>query len=128
VNLTLYTRCLPFLTSLYHIFYVNGVKIVPDSIYELSTPVALAHWIMGEGTWEGSGVVLSTDSYTIQDVVRLINVLIIRYGLDCTLRTHQGKPRIYIRSRSMPQLLSIVLPHMCPSMSYKLGCNILLKH
>jgi len=51
-----------------------------------------------------------------------MNVLMIRYRLDCTLRLHQGRyPRIYIRANSIPLLRSIVMPYMCSSMLYKLG-------
>jgi hypothetical protein len=34
---------------------------------------------------EPAGVVICTDSFTIQDVVSLANVLIIRYGLSCNI-------------------------------------------
>lgn len=38
------------------------------------TPEALAHLIMGDGTSDhGRGVVLCTDSYTLQDVIKLMN-------------------------------------------------------
>jgi len=42
-SLSLFTRALPCFTELYNIFYVNGVKVIPDNIYALLTPVALAH-------------------------------------------------------------------------------------
>jgi hypothetical protein len=47
-SIKLYTRCLPFLTELYHLFYVDGIKVIPDVgiMYDLLTPEALAHWIM----------------------------------------------------------------------------------
>ena len=76
---------------------------MPDSIYDLITPIALAHWIMCDGNWNNSGTVLCTDSFTIPDIVRLMNVLMIRYGLHCTIQyTSKGAPRIYIRARSIP--------------------------
>jgi hypothetical protein len=78
------------------IFYVNGVKVIPDNIYELLTPIALAHFIMGDGTRMGNGLILCTHNYSIQDVVRLMNVLMIKYRLICTLRMNKGKPTIYI--------------------------------
>ena len=60
-----------------------------------------------------NGLIICTDSYTAQDVVRLINVLIIRYKLECTLRFRNlTKLIVYIRERSMPLLLTIVRPHM----------------
>jgi LAGLIDADG DNA endonuclease family/Cytochrome b/b6/petB len=60
-----HTRSLPFLTELYNLFYVNGVKVIPDALimYYLLTPIALAHWIIGDGKWEGCGLILCTDSF-----------------------------------------------------------------
>jgi uncharacterized Zn-finger protein len=63
---------------------------------------------------------LCTDSFSNQDVARLINVLIIRYGLNCTMVGYNiGKPRIYIKANSMAQLRAIVGPYIHPSMYYK---------
>jgi hypothetical protein len=78
---------------------------------------------MGDGTREpGYGVILCTDSYTILDVVRLMNVLMIKYRLECTLQyTSKRQPIIYIRHCSMPFLRTIVIPHMHHSMLYKVG-------
>jgi hypothetical protein len=77
---------------------------------------------MGDGYASRHGLILCTDSYSLIDVVRLINVLIVKYNLECTLRHHTAtQPRIYIRQRSMPLLRNIVVPHMHPSMLYKLG-------
>lgn len=77
---------------------------------------------MGDGSAQRHGLIICTDSYSVEDIVRLINVLIIRYRLDCTLRYHTPtQPRIYIRQRSIPLLIDIVLPHIQPSMLYKLG-------
>ena len=51
-----------------------------------------------------------------------MNVLIIRYELDCTLRFHTPtQPRIHIKQRSMPKLRARVRPYFCESMMYKLG-------
>jgi hypothetical protein len=87
-------------------------------MYDLLTPIALAHMIIGDGKWDGSGLILCTDSFPIVDNVKLINILKDRYQLDCNLRSNN---RIYIRAASMPRLRSIVLPYMDTSMLYKLG-------
>jgi hypothetical protein len=106
--------------------YVMRVKVVPLDIFNLLTPVALAHWIMGDGTWHSYGLRLCTDSFSISDVVRLMNVLIIKFQLDCTLQMYRGKyPRIYIRATSMPLLRSIIKEHMDPSMLYKIGLELI---
>jgi hypothetical protein len=78
------------------------------------TPVALAHIIMGDGSVQRYGLIICTDCYSIEDTIRLINVLIIRYRLECTLRVHRTN------QTSMPSLLNIVSPYMHPSMLYKL--------
>jgi LAGLIDADG DNA endonuclease family len=121
-GLEFYTRALPCISELHSIFYFNGVKIIPLNIYELLTPVALAHLIMGDGSTRDYGLNICTDCFTITDVVRLMNVLIIRYGLNCTLqRKRDNQYRIYITSGSMPLLRSIVSPYMHSSMMYKIN-------
>jgi len=63
------------------------------------------------------GLVLCTDSYTIQEVIYLINVLILRYNLICTLRkANKDQYRIYISEKSMNNLREIVLPYMIETM------------
>jgi len=119
------TRSLPCLTELHSLFYPNGVKIIPYNIYELLTPIALAHMIMGDGSVQQHGLIICTNSYSIEDVVRLMNVLIIRYRLKCTLRLKKRQNNkieytIYISQSSMPSLLNIVSPFMHSSMLYKL--------
>jgi hypothetical protein len=124
VNLALYfrTRGLPCLNELRSLFYIDRVKIVPEDIYNLLTPVALAHLIMGDGSAKEYGLILCTDSYKLTDVVRLMNVLIIRYNLNCRLRFHTPtQPIIYISQHSMPVLRELVKPYMAESMLYKIG-------
>jgi len=123
-SVTFQTRSLPCFTELFKLFYdCNGRKILPpvDILYELLTPVALAHWIMGDGVAHPSGLVIATDSFSVQEVVLLINILYVRYGIESTIKYHrENAPRIYIRARSKHTLRTIVTPYLCPSMLYKL--------
>lgn len=75
---------------------------------------------MGDGSYH-SGLILSTDSFSIPDIVKLMNVLIIRYRVECTIHKYSGRPRIYIPSRFKNTIRSLVFPYMHPSMLYKLG-------
>jgi hypothetical protein len=122
---------MPCLTKLHSLFYPNGIKVIPHNIFEILTPVALAHLIMGDGEARTRGLVLCTNSYSIEDVFRLMNVLMIRYGLECKLLRQLLKKQnqfqypkngymIYIRERSMPLLQTIVEPFFHPSMMYKI--------
>jgi len=128
--LQFFTRSMPCLTELHSLFYPAGKKVIPSNIYDLLTPVALAHLIQGDGQTARHGLVLCTNSIFFlkkkkMDVVRLMNVLIIRYRLECNIREYRrsnGKLEfmIYIRQGSMPLLRTIVKPNMHPSMLYKI--------
>ena len=121
-ELVLHSRSMPCITELYDKFYVNKEKIIPNDIYNLLTPVALAHLILGDGSFQKHGLVICTDSYSIQYVVRLMNVLILPYELECRLRNHTSTiTRIYIRQKSMSKLKWIVEQDMHISMMYKIG-------
>jgi len=122
-NLGFFTRGLPCFTELHPLFYINNVKIIPEDIYNLLTPVALAHLIMGDGGFKSKGIYICTDSYTIQDTVRLMSVLIIRYDLKCTLHKASNEQgyRIYISRNSLYKVKKLVKSYFIPSMYYKLG-------
>jgi hypothetical protein len=77
---------------------------------------------MGDGSFTGKDLLLCTDSFTIKVVFLLINVLIIKFDINCAIQYNTKKyPRIYIRKESMFKLRKIVLPYMHESMLYKIG-------
>jgi len=80
--------------------------------------------IMGDGSVSRHGLIICTNSYSLEDIVKLMNVIMIRYRLDCTLHLKRQNKKIehmiYIRQSSMPLLLNIVSPFMHSSMLYKL--------
>lgn len=126
IGLEFFTRAMPCLTKLHSLFYPNGVKIIPNNIYELLTPIALAHLIMGDGSVARQGLILCTNSYSLEDIVRLMNVLMIRYSLECTIHIKRRPNQkiehlIYIKERSMPHLRTIVAPYYHSSMVYKIN-------
>ena len=44
------TKSLPCFTELHNLFYINGKIFIPINIYYLLNPIALGHWIMGDGS------------------------------------------------------------------------------
>jgi len=115
------TRNYPFLNELYEIFIDNGKKRVPINIFHELTPVALAHWIMCDGGYQHKGLILCTDSFTIEDVVVLMNVLLIKYNITSSLHKAAGHPRIYISRTEIYKLKNIVIEYIIPFSKYKLG-------
>ena len=76
---------------------------------------------MDDGGAHGSGLRLHTQSFTLKEVEILINALKQNFNLICTKQKNGDKYIIYINSKSINHLRSLVLPHICPSMLYKLG-------
>jgi len=118
------TRTYTVMNKLYDMFYVEGIKVVPQEIYHLLSPVALAHWIScdGAGIKQG-GLLLCTNGFTVPEVCKLMNVLMIRYGLNCTLQYYAGLPRIYIPAKDLGRLRLIVEPYMHQFSKYKLSAG-----
>jgi hypothetical protein len=51
------------------------------------------------------------EAYSIKDIVLLMNILMIRHRLSCSLhRLKQNKSHIYIKNKSMPLLLAGIRP------------------
>jgi len=96
--------------------------VIPSNIADLLSPSGLAYWVCDDGKYVHSGGLrLCTNSYSIQDVTRLMDVLVTRYGLICTIHKPQtGQHVIYISKNSMDKLRSLVKQHMVSSMLYKI--------
>ena len=119
------SRTLPCFTELFYLFYrfdisLNKyIKIVPRNLYDLLTWESLAHWIMCDGTYN-SGVRIQTESFTIEDVIFIINILKIKFNLDCSIHYQRNYPIIYIKSKSLKKNLHNIMPFMCEDMLYKI--------
>jgi len=114
------TRTYPCFTELYQMFYNKNIKIVPLNLYELLTYESLAYWIMGDGTKAHKGLVLQTQSFTVKEVVFIINILIYKFNLKCSIHMQRNQPTIYISSKSMTKIQPYIIPYICNSMRYKL--------
>jgi hypothetical protein len=79
---------------------------------------------MGDRESRDYGLRIFTDSYTIKEVITLMNVLSIRYNINCKLFMNKIptglKPRIIIPSSELNKLRQIVLPYFTPEMKYKI--------
>lgn len=115
------TRSLACITELYHLWYNGKQKIIPNNIYDLLTWESLAHWtyqksnikylyFSGTNRDKVYGLYIIVDAYKIKDIVLLMNVLMVRHRLSCTLQYKKNKPYIYIKNKSIPSLLRGVSP------------------
>lgn len=104
---------------------VNGknIKIVPNTIYNYLTPLALSIWIMDDGGKVGKGLKLATNSFSYKEVVYLSNILLDKYNIKSTIQKTgvENQYHLYIWAESMPILWNIVKDYIIPSMKYKFG-------
>lgn len=109
---------------LYDSFYKNGKKIVPLIIEDYFTPLTLAIFISDDGTWTKYGVRIASNNFTLKEVEYIQNILTHKFNLDCTIQkiSLNDKYSIYIKKNSINKLTTLILPHLHPSMHYKLGC------
>nr|YP_009574622.1 hypothetical protein 1835-42 [Orbilia dorsalia]QBF58423.1 hypothetical protein 1835-42 [Orbilia dorsalia] len=117
-GLSFTTRTLPCITKLYNLFYFEGKKIVPKNLYEILTWEALVHWICGDGTYN-SGITIQTQCFTIEELVFIINVLMIKFDLECSIHKQDNYSLLYIKSKSIKKNLHNMLPYIHNTMLYK---------
>jgi hypothetical protein len=120
---TFKTYSLPCFNELYHLFYPAGIKVVPANIGELLTPFSLAYWIADDGSWNKPGkyTELSTNSFTLEEVILLINVLNSKWNLKCYKCRKGINYKIIIPSYSIPVLQSLLKDIMPSMMLHKIG-------
>jgi len=107
---------------IHDLWYVNKVKIVPSTIKDYLTPLALAIWIMDDGAKVSKGIKLCTNSFTYSDCLLLVQVLYENFGLKASVIS-AGKINqynIYIWKESMPNLRQICYSDIIPEMRYKI--------
>jgi ubiquinol-cytochrome c reductase cytochrome b subunit len=85
------------------------------------TPLALAIWIMDDGTYHGSSVRIATNCFNLNEHEILIKIFKDKYNINTTLHKNRDNYQIYIKKESLPLLIDYVLPYFHLSMYYKLG-------
>lgn len=119
-SLEIVTRSYPVLSFVYDLFHVNGVKCIREELFHYLSAQALAYWIMCDGAHYGGGLVLCTECFTTREVVLLMNILIIRHGLSCSIIYNHVGARIFFKKSELPKIRALVAPYMCEFSMYKL--------
>lgn len=114
-------------------WYINGIKCVPINIDIYLTALALAIWIMDDGAKVGKGLKFSTNSFTYDECIYLVNVLDKNFNLKASVQSAGSKDQyiIYCWKQSIFDLSKIVFPYIIPEMKYKITYTIysyLIRH
>lgn len=112
------------------------VKIVPNNIESLLTPVSLAHWLMGDGYRENKAIILCTESFNSCEIELLISALKDKFGIICSKQKRltsypETRYRIKIKrfatGENANKLKNLVFEYIIPEMVYKLGNHNAIK-
>lgn len=97
---------LPCFNIYRELFYNSeGKKVLPENLAELLTAKGLAYWLMDDGYKSGKGLYICTESFSLNEINFLINILKSKFGLECSYHKVTNGFRIYIFSTSKDKLI-----------------------
>lgn len=106
------------------LFYTDRIKNVPcyEILKEIIDPLALATWIMDDGSLQNTGgLLLHTNSFSIDGVNSLRRLFLEKYQIKSNLRVKpQDEPLIYIPLAEMEKVRNLVKHHFSQDMMRKL--------
>lgn len=113
----------PILTEIHDKFYKNGIKIVPNDIDKSLDKLAVACWVMDDGSYsKKSKIDISTYSFTLNEVEKLLKIFRNKFSIDGNYYKDRDKGyRIYFNMDATKELINIVEPYVIDSMKYKIG-------
>ena len=115
-----HTKTLEEFGNLYHCFYQDGVKVLPEHVFDVLTPRAVAVWFMDDGSNTRESYTLSTHGFSRGEQTRIIAFLKKRYDITATCVRDRIKFKIAIGRYEYQKLNAVVEPYIIPSMSYKI--------
>jgi TRAP-type mannitol/chloroaromatic compound transport system permease small subunit len=133
-SLAFRTRQLKCLNEIYNLFFNDEIeRCINIKLFHYFDYVVLAHWIMGDGSKSGKGIILCTDSFSLKEVVILMNILLIKYNIYSTinyntsispydiLKEKKSKvPRIYINGENLDKIRPYIKPYILDCFLYKI--------
>ena len=110
------------LGKLYHWFYRDSQKVLPEDIFNFLNPRGLAVWFMDDGSNTKESYTFSTHCFSISEQERIRDFLKERYNITATIVRDRTKYKIAIGKKEYQKLNAIIEPFIIPSMNYKI-CN-----
>ena len=106
-------------------FYENkSQNIIPKQIRKWLTPLALAVWIMDDGSAKSKdhkAVILNTQGFSKDDLKILVVALQSVYGIEANFRKQREGLQLIVVGKSAEHLYKVVQKYMLPEFSYKFG-------
>lgn len=109
----------PIFTYYYQLFYKNSKKVVTEEVAKLIDPLALAVWIMDDGSAEYAGLSIQTHSFSTSEVSLLIESIKKNIGIQASMRRNKGKYIIYFPFKTLCDLKGKLGKYILPEFNYK---------
>ena len=119
----------PILTKIYKEFYLGesyrvGRKIIPKSVKKELNPLAMAVWVMDDGSYNRGIIDISTYSFSLQEIHFLQDCLHEVFHIEAAFYKDRDKGyRMYCRKKETDKLIPIIHPYIIPQMSITL-CHL----
>lgn len=124
-SISFQTRQLECFNEVFNLFYktVNGkrVKQINQELLHYMNYSVLAFWIMGDGNKQKKGLEINTQSYTLNEVILLVNILRIKFNLNPGI--HVSRPDTSIYKIKANSLLRSDLKTLSCAINYKIYLN-----
>lgn len=101
-------------------FYVDRKKVVPKDISLFLSPIALAIWIMDDGSNDRGGLRLHTESFKENERQLLLEALESKYSIKGSIISQNPYRVIRIDKDSVGIIREITKPYIIESLKYKL--------
>lgn len=124
--ITIQTRQLKNLIPIRSLFFIETkkdvfVRTLREDLFFYLDYIALAHWIKGDGARHNRGIILCTDGFSIKEVIFLMNILRIKFGIKPTKYLFKDRyPRIHIFRRDLLILRPFIAPYFVKHFYYKI--------
>ena len=121
------------LGRLFRKFYPQGKKLIPEDVgVLLKNPLSVAVWYMDDGTLDRrykyhQNALIATYGFSFDGCERLSEALYRNFGLEVSVTKCKMRdkiyPRLYVKSKSMGDFVSLIKPHIHPIFEYKIKSN-----
>lgn len=115
-----HTKSTQNLGMLHSFFYKNGVKLLPEKIFDLLTPQMIAVWFMDDGSNNGGNITMNTHGFSYPEQVSIVDFFKNRYDMNPTVIKDRTKFKIAIGHSDYAKFLDIVRPFVISLMAYKI--------
>ena len=97
------------------------IKTIKPELFQYMDFIVLAHFLQGDGAKKNDGVTLCTDNFSLQEVVLLINILIIKFDISPSIHKEKRNFRIYIKNKDIIKIKPFIKTYFVNHFLYKIN-------